>query len=80
METPKILPHGTTKEQWDKYQLDLKNHNAWCDSRESFARDVIWMVQNHGAEKTKEMIKSQIYDIRFLDAPNAPGYYRANND
>ena len=85
METPKVLPKDlmgrqTTQEQWDQYQLDLKNHNNWCDSRQEFAERIIKLVQEIGPEKAFEKISREIYEIRFMDAPNEPGYYRANND
>jgi hypothetical protein len=73
-------PKGTTKEQWDQYELDLHNHTNWCDSRMQFAETVIKMVQIHGYEKAYELVKRIIDETRSMNAPNKPGYYRANND
>ena len=80
METPKVLPKGTTQEQWDHYQLDLKNHNAFQDYKQSFANDIFLLVEVHGVEKAKEKIKDAIFQARMMDRPNEPGYYRAAND
>lgn len=80
METPKILPAGTTQEQWDRYQIELKNHEAFCDFKQSWANDIFLLIEAHGLEKAKEKVKSAIDMARSMDAPNYPGYYRANND
>lgn len=80
METPKILPKGTTQKQWDDYQLELKNHNAFQDFKQSFANDIFLLVESHGVEKAKEKIKAAIDMARSMDRPNYPGYYRAAND
>lgn len=70
----------TTKEQWQQYELDLKNHENWCDSRLEFSETVIKFVQLYGPEEAYERIKRSIDEIRSMDSPNKPGYYRANND
>lgn len=73
-------PKGTTKEQWDKYELDLQNHNAHQNFKESFAKDIFMLIDAHGIDKAKEKIREAINQARYMDAPNKPGYYRANND
>lgn len=80
METPKVLPQGTTQEQWDQYQVNLKNHQNWCNDREQFAEYVAEEVMKCGYKSALEKIKKEIEQIWFMDAPNEPGYYRANND
>lgn len=73
-------PKGTTKEQWDRYELDLKNHNAFCDFKLSWANDIFLLIESHGIEKAKEKIKQAVEMARSMDRPNEPGYYRAAND
>lgn len=80
MDTPKVLPKGTTQEQWAQYQMDLKNHQNWCKDREQFAEYVIDLCFIKGNEEALKQIKKEIERIWFMDAPNEPGYYRANND
>lgn len=85
METPKVLPKDlngrqTTKEEWESYQIALKNHNAFQDFKESFANDIFLLIEAHGIDKAKFKIKEAIHMARMMDAPNEPGYYRANND
>jgi len=70
----------TTKEEWDSYEIALKNHHAFCDFKESWANDVFLLIEAHGIEKAKFKIKEAIHMARMMDAPNEPGYYRANND
>ena len=60
----KFLPKGTTQEQWDRYELDMKAHEDFC-----------------AREKPTDPEKLGAWEMmRFCDAPNKPGYYRANND
>lgn len=80
METVKTYPKGTTKEQWDRYEMDLQNHEAWCDSRQRFADDILKSVAEFGVEKAREIYTKAISETRSMGAPNKPGYYRANND
>lgn len=77
---PCKLPEGTTKEQWDQYELDLKNHIAFQEGRQSFANDIFLLIENHGIDKAKEKVKGAIDMARSIDRPNKPGYYRAAND
>lgn len=77
---PYKLPEGTTKEQWERYELDLQNHIAFHDGRQSFANDIFLLIENHGIDKAKDKIRNAIDMARSMDRPNKPGYYRANND
>jgi len=73
METPKVLPKGTTQEQWDQYQEDLARHNAYYE-------DI--MPQRHFFE-TEEEYNSAMSEWNMNShcfEPNHPGYYIANND
>jgi len=62
-----------TKEQLDRYNNELFEHEQYCakikPKREDFETD---------DEFSAAM--SEWFKIRFMDAPNEPGYYRSNND
>lgn len=80
METPKILPKGTTQEQWDLYQLEDRNHTAFIQGRKKFMDYVLNSVIDIGIDQTRKKIIYELDMAWMMDAPNAPGYYRANND
>ncbi len=69
-----------TDEEWRDYEIKLANHNNWCDSRLQLANDLILLTQTVGPEEAFARIKKMIEEKRSMDAPNPPGYYRANND
>lgn len=64
---------GTTQAQWDRYNDELIEHQIYCDKirpkRENFETQVEY-----------DAAFSEWQKILFMDAPNEPGYYRANND
>lgn len=83
---PWELPEGTTREQWEQYERDLKaheehikqyrffldrivNHLKWKDSSKLWTHEAI-----------SNLIMAEIDMSSSCDAPNKPGYYRANND
>lgn len=76
----KEYPKGTTKEQWDQYELDQKNHEAWIKGRKEFLVDVLSHADQHGSQSAFEYFTKLLDDKLSMDAPNKPGYYRANND
>lgn len=90
--TKETYPKGTTKEQWDRYYEDLKRHEERVEREKPMEVPVYFThyrptpkFPSH-AETAMEAIR--IYKIamaewemmRSCDAPNKPGYYRANND
>ena len=69
----RTYPAGTTKEQWDAYEIEKK---AFHDKMQSKMPDARWYTDaNEYAKARKEWEMDS-----FCDAPNKPGYYRANND
>jgi hypothetical protein len=72
MET-KTLPAGTTQEQWDRYYEDLKCHEKRVIDTTPNGRNYNTIAEFRKAISEWEMMRS-------CDAPNKPGYYRANND
>ena len=85
METPKTLPKDlmgkqTTPEQWEKYQIELKNHQAWIQGRREFLMQILKSVFENGIGPTEQKFNRELDQSLSMDAPNEPGYYRANND
>jgi len=85
METPKVLPKDlmgrqTTAEQWEQYQLDLKNHEAWVNNRKEYLQRVLDYAMSNGIEDAHKRFMHELDQALSMDAPNEPGYYRANND
>lgn len=66
-------PKGTTAEQWEEYAKAAKKHEDYCESmrplREMYLTDQAFQIDINEWSK-----------IALMDAPNKPGYYRANND
>lgn len=69
----KKMPTGTTEEQWRDYHDKMIIHKMRCDAKrpnpKNYANDEVFK----SAYSAWEMMSS-------CDAPNRPGYYRANND
>lgn len=80
MAQPTKLPSGTTQEQWDRYELDQKNHEARINGRREYLEAILTMVQKHGIEYTQDHFNRELDKSLHMDAPNKPGYYRSNND
>lgn len=68
-----ILTKGTTIEQWERYYEDLKQHEARCEREKPSKYDFDLQSDYDRAYSEWQMMRS-------CDAPNKPGYYRANND
>lgn len=62
------------------YEIALANHNNWCNQKLKDLENILSLVEKHGIEKTRKFYTEVIEESRSLDAPNKPGYYRANND
>lgn len=62
-----------TSPEWQKYYADLKAHQDHCEKTKPKRKDY---------RSDDEFTRAQHeWDMKFFcDAPNKPGYYRANND
>lgn len=60
-------PKGTTKEQWDRYEKEAAEFEKKMRAIEPPREEM--------PELWNEWLRSY-----SMDAPNKPGYYRANND
>lgn len=74
---PSKLPEGTTKEQWEQYEADVKEHEARCEREKPLPENYTDMA---GGELAYMAAFRAWQMMRSCDAPNKPGYYRANND
>lgn len=70
----KTYPTGTTKEQWDQYEIKKLNHEIYMNSIKPVAAFYEGMPEE--LSKAWSEWKAKF----FMDAPNKPGYFRANND
>lgn len=80
-------PEGTTKEQWDKYYSDTKSHDKFISDYRFFLNKIVshldWMSSENtlwSIDDIKRVMTTELDKIESMDAPNKPGYYRANND
>jgi len=73
MTETKTYPKGTTAEQWARYYEDLAKHEERVARTRPNTADYSTKEAFRAAEQEWEMMRS-------CDAPNKPGYYRANND
>lgn len=89
MEKRKKIPAGTTQEQWDAYYKAVEKHEARCERTVPLASkygyeptglesEGGWTIE--GGEDAYHKAVSEWRMMRSCDAPNEPGYYRANND
>lgn len=66
MPIPKIIPKGTTREQWEQYERE-------CEAHEKRMRPL-------KPADTTSREHAEWLAFYCMDAPNEPGYFRANND
>ena len=66
-------PKGTTKEQWEQYYEALKVHYERVKRERPDLKKFLSNEAYTAAYSEWQMMSS-------CDAPNKPGYYRANND
>lgn len=91
METKKY-PEGTTKEQWERYYEDLKHHEEYMARTKPIPPPLYFSLYkptpNYPTHAETQMEAIRIYNVAMsewkmaysCDAPNKPGYFRANND
>lgn len=66
-------PDGTTPQQWADYYAAVENHKARMAAKKPNRKEYSSHVEFDRAMSRWDMERS-------CDAPNPPGYYRANND
>jgi len=75
-------PKGTTKEQWERYEADLKSHEEYYLKMKPQKEDMDFVDATTGAfrEDKFNAAHSEWHMSYHMGMPNKPGYYRANND
>ena len=79
-------PKGTTKEQWERYNLELVQHEQFITNYKLYLDRIFRHLQFVDPNKSwslgeiRKTMLSEIDKCQSMDAPNKPGYYRANND
>lgn len=68
-----------TKRELD-YIMELNNHKARIANKRAFLNQVVESVSQIGPEATLAKFNRLLDESLSMDAPNPPGYYRANND
>ena len=66
-------PKGATPLEIEAYERDLKSHEERVKREEPIRN-------NFSTEQDFKTAWREWDKMRFMDAPNKPGYYRANND
>ena len=61
----------------EKYNRSLELHEAYCNGYEKLLETI--EEKGFDAKKVK-VLADELRRMRFMDAPNKIGYYRANND
>jgi hypothetical protein len=72
-------PAGTTKEQWDRYNAEMAKHTAYMEANKPIRQK----YADEFGEVDDDAYNAALNRWRLeglMDAPNEPGYYRANND
>lgn len=80
----KRMPEGTTQEQWDQYTIELAAHKQNMAVKKIHFEQAVYVIKNLVSSETLTAIQSRLENelswSNSCDAPNRPGYYRANND
>jgi len=80
------IPTGTTPEQWLDYEVKKKAHELFIHNYKFFLNRIVRHLEfvqpgkQWTLEEMQHTIMNEIKMSDSIDAPNKPGYYRANND
>lgn len=80
------IPKGTTKEQWERYNLEIAQHRQFIENYKLYLDRIFRHLQFIEPDKAwtlgeiRKTILDEIHRCESMDAPNKPGYFRANND
>lgn len=92
----KTYPKGTTAEQWERYEDEVKSHEARVKRLQPDPKKYGFESSRltpgtayvehsggwttEGGEREFRKAVAEWEMMRSMDAPNKPGYYIANND
>jgi hypothetical protein len=77
---------NNTSPEWQKYYEDLEKHKEFYRSYQFYLDRILRHLEftrpsnTWTSEDIRKVISSEIDMALSCDAPNKPGYYRANND
>lgn len=75
------LPKGTTEQQWFDYHERALKHEERIEREMPQKEDMEFNSSENGFDEQKyNAAHSEWQMMSSCDAPNQPGYYRANND
>jgi hypothetical protein len=80
------MENKNTSPEWQRYYADLERHERFYKDYKFFlnriTRHLEWMKPNNTWTTVDILvaINNEIDRGASMDAPNKPGYYRANND
>lgn len=83
MTTEKTYPKGTTAEQWQRYEIDKAKHDDFCLGQKPEEPSVLFFPDPASFNEAMNIYRhcyAEWERMKFMDAPNKPGYYRAAND
>lgn len=72
-----------SKEELEDYELQVKVHKKHVENYRFFLDRIVNHLDSNSLYSTKaikEIMTAEIDRVQSMDAPNKPGYYRANND
>lgn len=87
--TETTYPKGTTAEQWDQYEIEVKDHEKFIEHYKFFLDRIVSYLEWQGPRMNKtsftpseirDFVSSEISAAESMDKPNRPGYEFANND
>lgn len=82
MTTKKTYPKGTTESQWTRYYEDKAKHDEFCLGQKPEEPTSLFFpdpASLNEAMNTYRHCYAEWERMRFMDAPNKPGYEFANN-
>lgn len=79
----KTIPAGTTQAQWDQYEIDKAKHEERVKREKPLEPEATLYLSFEEYQEAMTDYRKKYSEWQMMsscDAPNKPGYYRANND
>lgn len=80
MRKAKLDGRPISQEEWDAYEEKLAEHQVRMLYKRDFAKRILDHAERYGVQSARAFFKAELDMEDSCDAPNEPGYYRANND
>lgn len=75
-----IMGRQTTPEQWERYEMELKNFKARIKGMRELLNLILNYADEYGIENARRHFNSEFDMAESCDAPTKPGQQFANND